>query len=73
MPIAALLPLRSIATDVTIRVIGERDQPLARATVIVDGGELPAQALTDETGTARITFFGGSIEAVRTLFISAAA
>lgn len=72
MPIAALLPLRSITTDVTIRVIGERDQPLARARVIVCGGELPAQALTDETGTARITFFGGSIEAIQTLSISAA-
>ena len=72
MPIAALLPLRSITTEVTIRVIGERDHPLARARVIVYGGELPAEALTDDTGTARITFFGGSIEAVQTLFISAA-
>ena len=73
MPFATLLPLRSVATEVTIRVVGERDQPLARATVVVDGGEIPAQALTDETGTARVTFFGGSIEAVRTLFIRAAA
>jgi subtilisin len=72
MPIGTLLPLRSIATEVSIRVIGERDQPLARATVVIDGGELPAQALTDETGTARITFFGGSIEAIQTLFIRAA-
>jgi subtilisin len=72
MPIAALLPLRSVVTEVTIRVIGDRDQPLARARVIVYGGELPAEVLTDETGTARITFFGGSIEAIQTLFISAA-
>jgi subtilisin len=73
MPIGTLLPLRSIPTDVTIRVIGERDQPLARATVVIDGGELPAQGLTDETGTARITFFGGSLETVRTLFVRPAA
>jgi len=73
MPFAMSLPLRSVATEVTIRVVGERDQPLARATVVVDGGEIPAQALTDETGTARVTFFVGSIEAVRTLFIRAAA
>src|ERR1700722_16034887 len=73
MPIGTLLPLRSIATDVAIRVIGERDQPLARATVVIDGGELPAQALTDETGTARVTFFGGSTEAVRALFVRSAA
>ena len=62
MPIGTLLPLRSIASDVTIRVLGERDQPLAKATVVIDGGELPAQALTDENGTARIAFFGGSVE-----------
>ena len=71
-PIGTLLPLRSVATDIAIRVIGERDQPLARATVVIDGGELPAQALTDETGTARITFFGSSTEAIRALFIRAA-
>jgi subtilisin len=73
MPIGALLPLRSTPTEVTIRVVGERDQPLARAMVVVDGGELPTQALTDETGTARVTFFGGSAETVRMLFIRAAA
>src|SRR5882724_3142766 len=71
-PIGTLLPLRSVATDISIRVIGERDQPLARATVVIDGGELPAQALTDESGNARITFFGGSTEAIRALFIRAA-
>jgi subtilisin family serine protease len=72
-PIGTLLPLRSVATDISIRVIGERDQPLARATVVIDGGELPAQALTDETGTARITFFGSSTESIRALFIRSAA
>jgi subtilisin len=71
-PIGTLLPLRSVATDVSIRVIGERDQPLARATVVIEGGGLPAQALTDETGTARITFFGGTVEAIQTLFIRSA-
>jgi subtilisin len=73
MPLGSLLPLRSVASEVSIRVIGERDQPLARATVVIDGGGLPAQALTDETGTARITFFGGSLESIRALFIRAAA
>jgi subtilisin len=71
-PIGTLLPLRSVATDISIRVTGERDQPLAGATVVIDGGELPAQAITDESGTARITFFGGSTEAIRALFIRAA-
>jgi len=72
-PIGTLLPLRSIATEVSIRVTGERDQPLARATVVIDGDGLPAQALTDETGTARLTFFGGTVEAIQTLYIRAAA
>lgn len=71
-PIGTSLPLRSVATDISIRVTGERDQPLARATVVVYGGELPTQAVTDENGTARLTFFGGSAEAVRALFVRAA-
>jgi subtilisin len=68
-PIGTLLPLRSIATEVVIRVVGERDQPLARATVVIGGQGLPAQALTDETGIAHIVFFGDSIEAIHTLFV----
>ncbi len=71
-PIGTMLPLRSVAADVVIRVIGERDQPLARARVVIDGGELPVQGLTDESGVARIAFFGDSLEAVQTLFIRAA-
>jgi subtilisin len=69
-----LLPLRSVATELAIRVVGEHDQPLAKATVVVEGANgLPAQALTDESGTARVTFFGGPIESVQTLFVRAAA
>jgi subtilisin len=71
--IGMLLPLRSVAIDVTIRVVGERDQPLSGATVVIEGGGLPAQALTDETGSARITYFGGSLDEIQTLFIRAAA
>ncbi|HTX24524.1 MAG TPA: S8 family serine peptidase [Steroidobacteraceae bacterium] len=71
--ISMLLPLRAIATEVTVRVLGERDQPLARATVVIEGGGASAQAVTDENGTARLTFFGGSSEAVQMLFVRAAA
>jgi subtilisin len=70
--IGTLLPLRSVPGEVTLRVVGERDQPLARATVVIGGAGLPVQALTDESGIARITFFGGSIEAIQTLFVRAA-
>ena len=72
MPLGTLLPLRSVASDITIRVLGERDQPLARATVVIDGGGIPAQALTDDNGIARLTFFGGPVDAVRAVFIRAA-
>jgi subtilisin len=72
-PLGTLLPLRAVATEVTVRVVGERDQPLARAMVVIDAGGLPSQALTDDSGMARITFFGGSAEAIRTLFIRPAA
>jgi subtilisin len=72
-PLATLLPLRSIATEVIIRVVGERDQPLPQAMVMVSGGGLPAQALTDETGTAHITYFGGALEGIDSLLVRSAA
>jgi subtilisin len=72
-PFGSLLPVRSVGTDISIRVLGERDQPVVGATVLADGGGAPAQALTDDTGTARITFFGGPVEAIQTLVIRAAA
>jgi subtilisin family serine protease len=34
---------------------------------------LPAQALTDESGTARLNFFGSSIDSIQTIFIRPAA
>lgn len=76
-PIGALLPLRPTTSQVTIRVVGERDQPLAGATVVIDVGGLPAglpaQALTDESGTARLNFFGSSIDSIQTIFVRPAA
>jgi subtilisin len=71
--LGTLLPLGSIATDLAIRVLGERDQPLAKATVLIYGPGLPVQALTDDTGTARLTFFGGPVESVQALCIKPAA
>lgn len=76
-PVGALLPLRPTTSEVTIKVVGERDQPLAGATVVIDVGGLPAglpaQALTDESGTARLHFFGGSIDSIQSIFIRPAA
>lgn len=75
-PLAALgtlLPLRARATELTVRVLGADEQALAGATVVIDGAGLPAQALTDETGTARLNFFGGAPETVRLLLVRAPA
>jgi subtilisin len=72
-PIATLLPLHSVEFEVVVRVIGEGEQPLAGATVVLEGAGLPSQGLTDETGTARIAYFGDSIEAIQTLFVRSAA
>ena len=67
--LSTLLPLRATATDVVIRVLGERDQPLPKAMVVIDGCGLPAQALTDETGTARLSYFGESADTIHMLFV----
>jgi subtilisin len=72
-PLGMLLPLRPTATEVSVRVLGDRDQPLAGAAVVVEAGGLPAQALTDESGLARLTLLGGLLDSVQTLFIRAAA
>jgi subtilisin len=75
-PLAALgtlLPLRGRVTELTLRVLGEGDQPLAGASVVIDGAGLPAQALSDESGTARLNFFGGAVDAVRLLLVRAPA
>ncbi len=72
-PIGTLLPLRPMVTEIAFRVIGEREQPLARAMVVIDGGGLSSQALTDDAGIARLSFFGDSIESVEALFVRAPA
>jgi hypothetical protein len=65
----AMLPLRSVAADITIRVIGERDQPLPRATVLLYGPGFPVQAVTDDSGTAHLPFFGGPLESVQAICV----
>ena len=65
----AIVPLRSVGTEIVVRVIGEHDQPLAHATVLIYGPEIPAQAVTDDTGTAHLTLFGGALESVRAICV----
>jgi len=72
-PIGTLLPLRSVATEVSIRVIGERDQPLARATVVIEGGGLPAQGAHRRDRNRAPHFFRRHGRGNPTLFIRSAA
>ncbi len=65
----AMLPLRSVAADIAIRVIGERDQPLARAVVVIYGPGFPVRAVTDDTGTAHLPFFGGPLESIQAICV----
>lgn len=65
----AVLPLSSAANDIALRIVGERDQPLARAAVVVYGPGFPIQAVTDETGSARLSLFGGGPESVQALYV----
>jgi hypothetical protein len=64
-----LLPLSPTASELALRITGERDQPLARAGVVVFGQGLPAQAVSDESGMARLNLIGGGPEQVRAIYV----
>jgi len=64
-----VLPLSSVASELSLRIAGEQDQPLARAAVVVYGPGFPIQAVTDESGMARLTLFGGGTESVRAIYV----
>jgi subtilisin len=66
---STVLPLSSVAGELSLRIVGERDQPLARAAVVVYGPGFPIQAVTDEAGIARLSLFGGGPESVRALYV----
>jgi subtilisin len=64
-----VLPLSSVAGELVLRIVGERDQPLARAVVVVYGPGFPIQAVTDEAGIARLNLFGGGPDLVKALYV----
>src|SRR5260370_4475354 len=57
--VGTVLPLSSVAGELALRIVGERDQPLARAAVVVYGPGFPIQAVTDQAGTPRFTLSAG--------------
>jgi len=66
---STVLPLSSVAGELSLRIAGEHDQPLARAAVVVYGPGFPVQAVTDESGIARLTLFGGGADSVRAIYV----
>jgi hypothetical protein len=69
MAASGLLPLSPIVDELALRILGERDQPQAKATVVVFGPGFPVQAVTDDSGMARIGLFGGGIDSVRAIYV----
>jgi len=68
-----ILPLSSVVDELSLQIVDERDQPLPRAAVVVYGPGFPVQAVTDETGTARLKLFGGWSDSVRAIYVKPAA
>jgi subtilisin len=67
--VSTVLPLSSVAAELSLRIVGERDQPLSGAAVIVYGPGFPIQAVTNESGVARLSLFGGGTDAVRAIYV----
>jgi hypothetical protein len=63
------VPLSPVTSELALRVVGERDQPLARAIVVAFGSASPAQGVTDESGTARISLYGDDRQTVRAIYV----
>jgi subtilisin family serine protease len=66
---SSVLPLSSVVGELSLRIVGERDQPLAHASVVVYGPGFPIQAVTDEAGIARLNLFGGGAELVQAIYV----
>ena len=65
----AMLPLSPVVGELALRIVGDRDQPLAKAAIVVFGPGFPVQAVTDDAGMARISLYGGDKESVRAIYV----
>jgi subtilisin len=74
-----LMPSLGPNRDLRFRVVGEGDRPLAGASVFIFGSGLPAQAVTDPSGQATLTFYDqdndavGGLGAAKALYVRPAA
>jgi len=65
----ATLSLTSTRNDLVLRILGEGDQPVAHAAVVVYGPGFPVQTVTDDTGTARLSLLGGSSDLLQAIYV----
>ncbi|MGD9878824.1 MAG: S8 family serine peptidase [Reyranella sp.] len=63
------LPLTSVGGELSLRIVGERDQPLSRAAVVAFGPGIPVQAVTDDSGIARFSLFGSTADLVEAVYV----
>jgi subtilisin len=69
------LPAPRQRYDVRFRILGEGDRPLSGAGITVVGQGYAAQAITDTSGSANLTFFDaeGDIDTIRAILVQPAA
>ncbi len=65
------LPVPRQRYDVRFRIVGEGERPLSGAGITVVGQGYAAQAITDSSGSANVTFFDaeGEIDAIRAILV----
>lgn len=69
------LPAPRQRYDIRFRILGEGERPASAAGITVVGQGYVAQAITDSSGSANVTFFDaeGDVEGVRAVYVQPAA
>ncbi|XYJ12217.1 S8 family serine peptidase [Telluria sp. B2] len=67
--VSSLTPYNGPSVEVTIVVLGKDGTPLADAEVSLFGGMLPAAAITDGSGQARVRLYGEDTHSISGLYV----
>ena len=65
---AAVLPA-PVSAEVQLRIVGDGNKPLPKATVYLYGTGFPTQGVTDGSGLVTLTVSGGPIETVQAIYV----
>jgi subtilisin len=58
--------------DIQVRVLGDQGRPLAKAEVTIYGRNFPAQAQTDQNGSATVSLSGETPDSIRAMYVKPA-